>query len=139
MCEERNAWLDFHMELPSATHPFNLEQAVCSHGLFMMPPNKWDPLSKTLTRPLHSSSSSSLLVSISQRHQSLAVRVHNTHFLSSQQQCHVTVLTVSSDYCVRFGSDILILYGAVSGSGFQNAAVVGIRREGREGLHKHAR
>ncbi|XP_047332529.1 uncharacterized protein LOC124936111 isoform X2 [Impatiens glandulifera] len=31
---------------------FNLEKAVCSHGLFMMAPNIWDPLSKTLLRPL---------------------------------------------------------------------------------------
>nr|CAD1828294.1 unnamed protein product [Ananas comosus var. bracteatus] len=42
---------------------FDLERAVCSHGLFMMAPNRWDPLSKTLTRPLRLSSSSSSLLS----------------------------------------------------------------------------
>ncbi|CAN4110820.1 unnamed protein product [Withania somnifera] len=31
---------------------FNLEKSVCSHGLFMMAPNRWDSLSKTLERPL---------------------------------------------------------------------------------------
>ncbi|CAJ1962827.1 unnamed protein product [Sphenostylis stenocarpa] len=81
------------MELPSGTEPFQLEQAFCSHGFFMMPPNHWNPLSKTLTRPLHIhnlSSSSSLLVSLSQRPRSLAVRVHGVHFLSPQQQRHIT-------------------------------------------------
>ncbi|ESW19537.1 hypothetical protein PHAVU_006G133500 [Phaseolus vulgaris] len=91
---EGTAWFEFHMELPSETEPFQLDQAVCSHGFFMMAPNHWDPLSKTLTRPLllhnpSSSSSSSLLVSLSQRPQSLAVRVHSVHFISPQQQRHI--------------------------------------------------
>ena len=94
---EGTAWFEFHMELPSETEPFQLDQAVCSHGFFMMAPNHWDPLSKTLTRPLllhnpSSSSSSSLLVSLSQRPQSLAVRVHSVHFISPQQQHHIKVL-----------------------------------------------
>ncbi|XP_027338938.1 uncharacterized protein LOC113852768 isoform X2 [Abrus precatorius] len=87
--------VDFVMELPlslrgiSETEPFQLEKAVCSHGLFMMAPNYWDPLSKTLTRPLRlhdAPSSSSLIVSVSQRLSSLAVRVHGTHYLSPQQE-----------------------------------------------------
>ncbi|KAI8544575.1 hypothetical protein RHMOL_Rhmol08G0307800 [Rhododendron molle] len=54
---------------------FDLEKSVCSHGLFMMAPNFWDPLSKTLQRPLlldsheesgNGSASSSVLVRISQ-------------------------------------------------------------------------
>ncbi|KOM26965.1 hypothetical protein LR48_Vigan347s001900 [Vigna angularis] len=93
---EGTAWFEFHMELPSESEPFQLEQAVCSHGFFMMAPNRWDPLSKTLTRSLllhnPSSSSSSLLVSMSQRSQSLAVRVHVVHSISPQQQRHITVL-----------------------------------------------
>lgn len=42
------------VELPlgDAAPDFNLEKAVCSHGLFMMAPNHWDPHSKTLKRPL---------------------------------------------------------------------------------------
>ncbi|RDX94886.1 hypothetical protein CR513_22675, partial [Mucuna pruriens] len=84
---------EFDITLSSGTEPFRLEQAVCSHGLFMMAPNLWDPLSKTLTRPLrlhHPSSPSSLLVSISQCPHSLAVRVHTTRPLSPQQQRHIT-------------------------------------------------
>ncbi|KAF7842842.1 uncharacterized protein G2W53_005140 [Senna tora] len=89
------------MELPLgiAAETFRLEKAVCSHGLFMMAPNYWDPLSKTLTRPLRlslaiddrssSSSSDSVIVSISQlaeRPGSLNVRVHGVHSISSQQE-----------------------------------------------------
>ena len=60
---------------------FELEKAVCSHGLFVMPPNQWDPVSKTLLRPLRlgDSDSESVMVRISQ-HQwaphSLHVRVY---------------------------------------------------------------
>ncbi|KAL8475244.1 hypothetical protein ACS0TY_030850 [Phlomoides rotata] len=41
---------------------FNLERAVCNHGFFMMPPNKWIPSQKCLLRPL----SSNLTLSITQ-------------------------------------------------------------------------
>ncbi|KAK9213697.1 hypothetical protein WN944_005682 [Citrus x changshan-huyou] len=44
------------LKLP-LTKSFNLETAVCSHGLFMMSPNRWDPLSRSLSRPLHLSNS----------------------------------------------------------------------------------
>ncbi|KAG5060049.1 hypothetical protein JHK87_001078 [Glycine soja] len=54
-----------------------------------MPPNHWDPFSKTLIFPLHSSPSS-FLISLSQHSQSLAVRVHATHTLSPQQQNPIT-------------------------------------------------
>ncbi|KAG5537845.1 hypothetical protein RHGRI_025071 [Rhododendron griersonianum] len=67
------------MELPlgktAEAATFDLEKNVCSHGLFMMAPNFWDPLSKTLQRPLlldsheesgNGSASSSVLVRISQ-------------------------------------------------------------------------
>ncbi|KAK4428228.1 hypothetical protein Salat_1122400 [Sesamum alatum] len=46
---------------------FNLENAVCNHGFFMMPPNLWMPNQKSLTRPLRlSNDTSSLTVSITQ-------------------------------------------------------------------------
>ncbi|KAK4383714.1 hypothetical protein Sango_2749700 [Sesamum angolense] len=46
---------------------FNLENAVCNHGFFMMPPNLWIPTHKSLTRPLRlSNHSNSLNVSITQ-------------------------------------------------------------------------
>ncbi|XP_048334558.2 uncharacterized protein LOC107425687 [Ziziphus jujuba] len=60
------------LELPlgKASKTFNLEKTVCSHGFFMMAPNHWDPISKTLLRPLrltllHCSSSPSVMVRIS--------------------------------------------------------------------------
>ncbi|KAK3199954.1 hypothetical protein Dsin_023369 [Dipteronia sinensis] len=37
--------------LPNSS--WKLEKAVCSHGLFMMSPNHWDPLSRSFSRPLH--------------------------------------------------------------------------------------
>ncbi|XP_057783649.1 uncharacterized protein LOC131001308 [Salvia miltiorrhiza] len=40
------------LQLGDAASNFNLERAVCSHGLFMMAPNHWDPHSQTLRRPL---------------------------------------------------------------------------------------
>lgn len=42
------------LELPlgEAAATFELEKAVCSHGLFMMAPNFWDPQSKTFQRSL---------------------------------------------------------------------------------------
>ncbi|KAL2341484.1 hypothetical protein Fmac_009424 [Flemingia macrophylla] len=67
-CSEK---VEQHMGILTIDLPFGfqLEEAVCSNGFFMMAPNRWDPLSKTLTRPISSS-----LVSISQRSQSLQVR-----------------------------------------------------------------
>ncbi|XP_030955571.1 uncharacterized protein LOC115977693 isoform X2 [Quercus lobata] len=72
---------------------FELEKAVCSHGLFMMPPNQWDPVSKTLLRPLRLGlgDSESVMVRISQHQwapRSLHVRVycHNSPNLSRQHR-----------------------------------------------------
>ena len=92
---------ELEIPLGMAAETFRLEKAVCSHGLFMMAPNYWDPFSNTLTRPLrlslvdddYSSSSSavsgSVIVSISQpseRQSCLLVRVHGTELLSPQEQ-----------------------------------------------------
>ncbi|XP_062176325.1 uncharacterized protein LOC133881410 isoform X2 [Alnus glutinosa] len=81
--------LDLVLPLGEAAETFQLEKAVCSHGLFMMAPNQWDPLSKTLLRPLrllHSQPQASVLVRVSQPHwdsHSLHVRVYGTHSLST--------------------------------------------------------
>ncbi|XP_042501053.1 uncharacterized protein LOC122078917 [Macadamia integrifolia] len=40
------------LPLGESASTFYLEKAVCSHGLFMMAPNRWDPSTKTLQRPL---------------------------------------------------------------------------------------
>ena len=55
------------LELPLGAAPFDLEGAVCSHGLFMMAPNRWDPASRALLRPLRLASdrSASPLVRVS--------------------------------------------------------------------------
>ncbi|KAJ0028742.1 hypothetical protein Pint_36574 [Pistacia integerrima] len=87
------------LELPlgEAAANFDLETAVCSHGLFMLSPNHWDPLTKSLTRPLHlivhsnSPRSPSITVIISQPHQdahSLRIKLHKTPSgsLSKHQQ-----------------------------------------------------
>ncbi|KAJ3697110.1 hypothetical protein LUZ61_000815 [Rhynchospora tenuis] len=72
------------------TSAFDLEKTVCSHGLFMMAPNRWDPVSRTFYRPLRlsSSPSTSLPVSISQSPSSqvLEICVSGTDCLSSQDQ-----------------------------------------------------
>ena len=45
---------------------FNLENAVCNHGFFMMAPNFWNPSTKTLLRPLRLANSiTSVIASIS--------------------------------------------------------------------------
>ncbi|GKC44384.1 DNA glycosylase, partial [Tanacetum coccineum] len=41
-----------------------LEKAVCNHGFFMMAPNRWDPSSKTLVRPLRLPDQKSVTVSV---------------------------------------------------------------------------
>ncbi|KAF8019238.1 hypothetical protein BT93_G0041 [Corymbia citriodora subsp. variegata] len=44
--------MEMEMGLGETAETFRLEKAVCSHGLFMMSPNRWDPLSLSLSRPL---------------------------------------------------------------------------------------
>lgn len=94
------------LELPlaKASETFNLEKTVCSHGFFMMAPNHWDPLSKTLLRPLrltlfHSSSSPSVMVRISHpsyRPHCLHLLVYHTAIgiasLSSENELAILVL-----------------------------------------------
>ncbi|KAJ7967904.1 DNA glycosylase [Quillaja saponaria] len=100
-------WCELELPLGEAAETFRLDKAVCSHGLFMMAPNHWDPISKTLTRPLRLSlvdddyssfsSAGSVLVTISQppEHPNLLnVRVHGTKSLSSLQQ-HALLAQVS--------------------------------------------
>ncbi|KAJ4790756.1 N-glycosylase/DNA lyase [Rhynchospora pubera] len=79
------------LRLPlSEASAFDLEKAVCSHGLFMMAPNRWDPVSRTFHRPLRlsSSPSTSLPVSISQSSNSdvIEICVSGTDCLCTQDQ-----------------------------------------------------
>ncbi|KAM7473186.1 hypothetical protein LguiB_020429 [Lonicera macranthoides] len=71
-----------------------LEEAVCNHGFFMMAPNDWNPLTKTLTRPLRLEDSiTSAIVSITHdgtNPNSLRIRIrplhHNRPISSSDHQ-----------------------------------------------------
>lgn len=82
---------------------FDLENAVCSHGLFMMAPNKWDPHSKTLARPLRLNSdgdydSPSVNVQISHPDETpsaLRLRVFDVEFLSNNQKQSLMVTSQS--------------------------------------------
>ncbi|XP_062095565.1 uncharacterized protein LOC133801388 isoform X2 [Humulus lupulus] len=49
---DRPEWVTLVLPLGEAAERFDLVRVVCSHGLFMMAPNRWDPISKTLLRPL---------------------------------------------------------------------------------------
>lgn len=84
------------LRLPVKDPTFDLANAVCNHGLFMMAPNGWDPDTASLRRPLHlSSSSASLCVRVSQpspHPDHLLVSVYCTTFLSSQDQDAILVL-----------------------------------------------
>lgn len=90
---------------------FDLEKAVCSHGLFMMAPNRWDTLSKTLERPLRLSENindddheQSVLVRITQSSDSphsLFLHVFGTDALSTIHQRSLLVLFFSSSICLN--------------------------------------
>ncbi|KAF8679055.1 hypothetical protein HU200_045809 [Digitaria exilis] len=57
--------VELELELPPSpggSAPFDLAAAVCSHGLFMMAPNRWDPAARALVRPLRLASDSSVSV-----------------------------------------------------------------------------
>ncbi|XP_047961663.1 uncharacterized protein LOC125206450 [Salvia hispanica] len=81
------------LELGDAAWNFILEKAVCSHGLFMMAPNHWDPLSKTLTRPLR-------LNLDDDDDDQTSVTVHVSHPPHSPHALHLRV----------FGTDTLTLH-----------------------------
>ncbi|XP_022720756.1 uncharacterized protein LOC111278365 isoform X1 [Durio zibethinus] len=81
--------------LGEAAEVFDLEKAVCSHGLFMLAPNQWDPISRSLFRPLrlldhhhHHSPHLTVTVRISQPPTSstLHLRVYGTRSLSPQHR-----------------------------------------------------
>lgn len=78
---------------------FSLEEAVCSHGLFMMAPNHWDARSKTLRRPLRlnldGDDEASVVVHVSHPPHSphaLHLRVYGPDALTIQQQDSLLVI-----------------------------------------------
>ncbi|KAK3125904.1 hypothetical protein QOZ80_7BG0611190 [Eleusine coracana subsp. coracana] len=80
--------LELELPLRAAAAPFDLAAAVCSHGLFMMAPNRWDPAARALVRPLRLASdrSVSLLTRVSAHparpDSALLVSVHGAGALS---------------------------------------------------------
>ncbi|PUZ73264.1 hypothetical protein GQ55_2G460300 [Panicum hallii var. hallii] len=80
---------------PSGGAPFDLAAAVCSHGLFMMAPNRWDPTARALVRPLRLASdrSVSLLARVSAHPErpgtALLVAVEGAGALSSLDQDYI--------------------------------------------------
>ncbi|EEE67737.1 hypothetical protein OsJ_25428 [Oryza sativa Japonica Group] len=67
----RRVAVELELELPlggappyPGAAPFDLEAAVCSHGLFMMAPNRWDPASRALVRPLRLASDRAASVAV---------------------------------------------------------------------------
>nr|GMD43895.1 uncharacterized protein LOC109185598 [Ipomoea batatas] len=93
--DARRGMVVVELPLGDASSTFNLEKAVCSHGLFMMAPNHWDPLTKTLERPLrlsddHHCADHEISVTVRVSHpsdspQSLRLHVFGTDCLSAQQ------------------------------------------------------
>ncbi|RLN36457.1 uncharacterized protein C2845_PM03G14980 [Panicum miliaceum] len=80
---------------PGGAAPFDLAAAVCSHGLFMMAPNRWDPAARALVRPLRLASdrSVSLLTRVSAHPErpgtALLVAVEGAGALSSLDQDYI--------------------------------------------------
>ncbi|CAI9117228.1 OLC1v1018577C1 [Oldenlandia corymbosa var. corymbosa] len=64
---------------------FNLEKAVCNHGFFMMAPNVWDPITKSLNRPLRlydNLASVNVTISKPPEYNFLLIQVHGVDNLS---------------------------------------------------------
>ncbi|KAK6645832.1 hypothetical protein PHAVU_L001673, partial [Phaseolus vulgaris] len=75
---------------------FNLEKAVCNHGFFMMAPNKWNPSTKSLQRPLRlMDQCCSVMVTISHLpgENNLHVHVHDVQLLSLEDQQAILALS----------------------------------------------
>ncbi|XP_030553701.1 uncharacterized protein LOC115757551 isoform X2 [Rhodamnia argentea] len=80
--------MEVEVGLGAAAKTFRLEKAVCSHGLFMTCPNRWDPLSLSLSRPLRLPDDDvPVMVRISHppRSASLRLLVHGVSALSPSQ------------------------------------------------------
>ncbi|XVF33869.1 hypothetical protein REPUB_Repub18cG0008800 [Reevesia pubescens] len=80
------------LALGESSSSFNMEKAVCNHGLFMMSPNVWIPSTKSLRRPLRlADSSHSILVTISHppNHPFLVIQVHGVHSISSADEAAI--------------------------------------------------
>ncbi|KAJ0076107.1 hypothetical protein Patl1_35078 [Pistacia atlantica] len=77
------------MPLGEHASNFNLEKAICNHGLFMMAPNCWNPSTKSFQRPLRlTNATDSVNVSISHPtgQDFLVIHVYDVEILSSEDR-----------------------------------------------------
>lgn len=81
---EKPTEMNLRLYLKEFERNFDMEKAVCNHGFFMMAPNVWDPKSKSLTRPLTLSNSTSVSVTISHPRtlSFLVIQVHGINNVS---------------------------------------------------------
>ena len=88
-----------HLPLGECITTFNLEDAVCNHGFFMMAPNSWIPSTKTLQRPLRlANSTTSVMVSVSHppNNSSILIQVHDIQNVSLEDEKAILVYTTYS-------------------------------------------
>ncbi|XP_039135652.1 uncharacterized protein LOC120273073 isoform X2 [Dioscorea cayenensis subsp. rotundata] len=121
---DKREGFNFTLELPVTDPTFNLENTVCSHGLFMMSPNHWNSSTKSLHRPLRLSSFPSLSLSVIISHPSppnpLLISVSGIASLSSQDQLCLLVrrmlrISEENDRVVR---EFQEMHGASKERGF---------------------
>ncbi|KAJ0020536.1 hypothetical protein Pint_30882 [Pistacia integerrima] len=77
------------MPLGEHASNFNLEKAICNHGLFMMAPNCWNPSNKSFQRPLRlTNATDSVNVSVSHPtgQDFLVIHVYDVEILSSEDR-----------------------------------------------------
>ncbi|KAI4367065.1 hypothetical protein MLD38_022846 [Melastoma candidum] len=75
--------MEMVLPLGDSAGSFSLEKTVCSHGLFMMAPNRWEPVTLSLTRPFrllhrpdhHDGPSTSVMARITQSAISPSLRI----------------------------------------------------------------
>lgn len=117
---------------------FELEKAVCNHGFFMMAPNRWNPSSKTLVRPLRLPDQKSVTVSINllcETFLQITVLDYVHHDISPSDHeaisvCVRTPLSMILDFYLFFISYIKSLCVCLyEGSSEENVKVV-LRRRG---------
>ncbi|KAK7380992.1 hypothetical protein VNO78_33513 [Psophocarpus tetragonolobus] len=87
-----------YLPLGRCISSFNLEKAVCNHGLFMMAPNRWISSTKSLERPLRLvDQDSSVIVTISHPHESSSIHidVHDMEASLSLEDEHIILKQVA--------------------------------------------
>ena len=88
-----------HLPLGECITTFNLEDAVCNHGFFVMAPNSWILSTKTLQQPLRlANSTTSVMVSISHlpNNNSILIQVHDIQNVSLEDEKAILVYTTFS-------------------------------------------